>query len=305
MTTATSTSTSLRTRLRSMVYAAVVIVVIGFVASQGAEPWRVIARNPGAFFAVMAITMLGLTVQAGAFRACLLSREPRLPLWRLVGIWAAGGLSSFVAPLVAGLAVRVLLLKRQGLRVRQAAAATLRQTLFNIEVALAVAAGVLIVNPWPRFEWLGWLIGGLWCTAIVTRRVAVHLAGTWARDNRLRHLPPLFTSPPLRAQPWLLGQVAAMAINYWAVFLLLGNPLPPSEALLLAAVTIMAGVVVVVPNGLGILDALWVWVAGQKGMGLGEAVGLALVLRLGYMAAAASLWTGSMVLVERRRRRLE
>lgn len=297
-------NSSLRNRLRGLVYGAVVIAVVGFVASQGAEPWKVIAGNPGAFFAIMAITGLGLTVQAGAFRACLLSGEPRFPLWKLVGIWAAGGLSSFVAPFMAGLAVRVLLLKRHGMRMRQAAAATLRQSLFNVEVALAVAAGVLIVNPFPQFAWLGWMLGGLWCAGIVTRRIAIRLAGTWATQSRLRHLPRLITPLPLRTQPWLLGQVAAMALNYWAAFLLLGHPLTASEALLLAAITILAGVVVVVPNGLGVLDALWVWIAGQKGMGLAESVGLALVLRLGYVAAAATLWAGSAA-VERHQRRRE
>jgi uncharacterized membrane protein YbhN (UPF0104 family) len=68
-----------------------------------------------------------------------------------------------------------------------------------------------------------------------------------------------------------------------------GAPLTWSDAGLLSVVTVLASVIVVIPNGLGILDALWAWIGLKHGLALDETVGLVLLLRLGYLVGVISL----------------
>ena len=74
--------------------------------------------------------------------------------------------------------------------------------------------------------------------------------------------------------------------TYYAGYVGLGAAIGFEHAILLATVTIMTSVVVFIPMGLGVLDALWVYAATRAGLSLADSVALAILLRTSYLSAA-------------------
>ncbi len=70
----------------------------------------------------------------------------------------------------------------------------------------------------------------------------------------------------------------------------MGGVLDVHEAVLLSALTILISIAIVIPNGLGVLDGLWVWLATSQGLSMDASVALALTLRMGYLIGAAVIW---------------
>ncbi|MCB1825153.1 MAG: flippase-like domain-containing protein [Gammaproteobacteria bacterium] len=277
--------------LRRIFYLIILLGLIIFLIRQGVEPWRILAANPQAFIGVMVVTTLGILVQANAFKMCLPQDSKYPPLSRLVEIWAISGTTSLLVPVVASLAMRTVLLQREGIGLKANVLATVRQTWFNCECALFTGAIVLIAYPWPVIPYLGYGLGSIWFGLWLSRKCLLAYSGSYIK----LHFPSALRiaySPSWLAWFWLSGQVITMAVNYWMVFMLMAAPLEWHESFLLATLTILAGLFVFVPNGLGILDALWVWVGNRQGLVLGESVALALIMRFGYLAAAVLLWFG-------------
>lgn len=277
--------------LHRVVYLIILIGLIVFLLRQGVEPWRILIANSQAFIGVMAVTTVGILVQAKAFRLCLPQGSKPPPLSRLVEIWAVSGITSLLAPVVASLAMRTVLLQREGIGLKANVLATVRQTWFNCECALFAGAIVLIAYPWPVVPYLGYGLGLGWLGFWLARKCLLAYSGSYIK----LHFPSALRiaySPSWPTLLWLSGQVVTMAANYWLVFFLLSAPLAWHESCLLATLTVLASLIVFIPNGLGVLDALWVWVGNRQGLALGESVALALILRFGYLAAAVLLWFG-------------
>jgi len=277
--------------LRRIIYIIVLVGLVLFLIRQGAEPWWIMLANWPAFLAVIMVTSLGIFIQANAFKSCLPEENQNFSLHRLVYIWAISGISSLLAPLIAGLAMRTLLLQREGIRLKASILTTMRQTWFSCEYACFLGAIVLVLYPWPAMPWLGYVFGfagfGSWLLRKSLLKYQISLI--------IHYFPSLLKaaySPSWTAFFWLWGQLIAMAVNYWAAYLLMGAQLMWHECFLLAAITVLASIIVFIPNGLGILDALWLWVAHQKGMTLGESVALVLTMRFGYLTAAMLLSGG-------------
>ncbi|MER2531028.1 MAG: hypothetical protein ABTR54_05400 [Candidatus Competibacter sp.] len=277
--------------LRRVFYLIILFFLIIFLVRQGTEPWRIIAVHLPAFAAVMVITALGILIQANAFRMCLPDDVRSPSFLRLIDIWAISGITSLLAPVIASLAMRTALLQRERVGLKACVLATARQTWFNCECALLISAIVLIIYPWPIIPSLGYGLLLVFLSFWLLRKCLLVYSGSYIK----LHFPNLLRiaySPSWQAFFWLWGQLIIMAVNYWAVFFLMSAPLKWYEGFLLAALTILASLVVFIPNGLGILDALWVWIGSQRGLVLGESVALALIMRFGYLAAATLLWFG-------------
>jgi len=281
--------------LRRAVYLIILIGLVVFLLRQGIEPWRILIANPQAFIGVMAVTTLGILVQANAFRLCLPQGSKPPPLSRLVEIWAVSGITSLLAPVVASLAMRTVLLQREGIGLKANVLATVRQTWFNCECALLAGAIVLIAYPWPVVPYLGYGLGLGWLGLWSSRKCLLAYSGSYVK----LHFPSALRiaySPSWPTLLWLSGQVVTMAVNYWLVFMLMSAPLAWHESILLATLTILASLIVFIPNGLGVLDALWVWVGRQHGLDTGDAVAVALTLRLAGPASAFFLWSAIALL---------
>ena len=280
-------------RARNLLSRIVYLVVIGFIAvflwKQGVEPWQTTLAIWPVMIWVMIVAPFTLTVQAVAFHYCLPANAPIPSLTRLIRIWAIASITSFVAPLIAGLAVRTTLLMKEGIDIRTSSIGTLRQTWLNIDYAWFTVALLLVFYPWSQVPMLGY--------GLMTAWLVLKLMRIYAKKNRLsshRYLSNLFPHSlnklPWKAQPWLWGQIMIMAFNYWMAFRLGGAPLSWHSSLLLAGLTILASVAVIIPNGLGVLDALWVWIATQQGLSLAESVALALTMRMGMLLGITVVW---------------
>jgi hypothetical protein len=268
------------------------LLVLGFIAAflwrQGLAPWQAALAIWPVMVGVIFVAPFVLTVQAVAFQYCLPANAPIPSLDRLIRIWATASITSFVAPFIAGLAVRATLLVREGVDIRTSSIATLRQTWINVDYAWCSAAVLLVFNPWPYFPRLGYGVAATW---LAFKLIRIYAAKSRIRSNKL--LSTLFyraSKLPWKAQPWLWGQIAIMGFNYWMAFQLGGAPLSWQLSLLLAAVTILASLMVFIPHGLGMLDVLWVWIANQQGISLNEGVGLAMAMRMGLFLGAAAVW---------------
>ena len=277
-----------RNRLRRIAYLCVLAFIAAFLWRQGIQPWQAALAIWPVMIGVMIVAPLALTVQAVAFHYCLPPNSPTPTLPCLVRIWATASITSFVAPLIAGLAVRATLLKQEGMDIRTSSIATLRQTLINVDYAWITAALLLVFYPWPYLPGFGYGLAAAW---LALKLMRVYVPGSRFRTHRyLVKFYEKWPQLPWKAQPWLWGQIAIMGFNYWLAFQLGGAPLSWHFSLLLACVTILASLVVFIPNGLGVLDVLWVWIASQQGLSLPEGIALALTMRLGMFLGAAVVW---------------
>lgn len=271
------------------IYFLILVGVIVFLLQQGAEPWKLAAQHWKALIAVMIVSAAGYLVQAATFRECLPLAEQRPNLRTLLHIWATSGITSLLAPLMAGLAVRLVLLNHAGVGPVTSGLASLRQIWFNLECAFVLAGAVLLIFPFPLPDMSGWLLLATGVCAWGLRHLAAfrHRRGGLERIARVTVL-----AQPLRMAvlPWLWGQLLAMSCNYWVAFNFTGAIISFPEALLIAALTVALSVAIFVPNGLGLLDGLWVWLGSYHGLASPEAIALALILRFGNVAAAILLW---------------
>jgi len=276
-------TSNLRIRLRQAVYLIALFLIIVFLTVQGREPWIAALGYWKVVMGLVLLTPLSLCVQTISFRFCLPKDSLELSLATLVRIWAIASITSLVAPLVAGLAIRVTLLKQEGLDIKLSSIATIRQAFINLEYAWIAASIILMLYPWPKMIFLGYATITLW---LIYKLLYLYTPLGNFRVFKLFLTSRKYSKLPQKAYPWLWGQIVAMALNYWLSFTLGGARLSFHLCLLLACLTVIMSIVVFVPNGLGVLDALWVWIASQQGLSLAEGTALALTIRLGFMIGA-------------------
>jgi len=281
----------LRIRLRRAAYIATLVCIIIFLIIQGLEPWKAALAYWPVMLGTMLLSPLTLMVQAIAFRYCVPTDMivPTLP--RLVRIWSIASITSIIAPFAAGLAVRVTLLKQEGMDIRTSSIATVRQTWINVEYAWITASILLMFYPWPKLPTLGYLSLAAW---LMFKLLSVYVPTSKIRMpeymmtffDRLPSVQKL----PWEGKLWLWGQIVIMTINYWLAFWLGGAPLSWHSCLLLTSGTILASLLIFIPQGLGVLDSLWVWIASQQGLSLAEGVALAITMRSGLFVGTALVY---------------
>ncbi len=94
----------------------------------------------------------------------------------------------------------------------------------------------------------------------------------------------------IRAQVWFILQILSMTATYYFAFNLMGAELTTNEALALSAITILASVLMFVPNGLGITDSLWFFIAINRGLTVETAAALAIMIRLSHLTSSLIIY---------------
>jgi hypothetical protein len=260
--------------------------VVIFIWAQGLAPWRLLLKSPLAVTGVAVVSIIGLWVQAKTFVLCLPDEAKPPEFAQLLTIWALGGITSLLAPMLAGVAVRAGMLKQKGMHFRTVMIASMRQMILGVESAALVVGVWLFFWELSGFPHLGGFLIAVWVLLFAARNLATYFLA----DTKWSWVGGIAAKHKIRVWLYVSMQPLLFALNYWIAYYGVGYPLTVSEVMVLAGVTALASLAVVLPNGLGVLDAIWVWVAVRNGMGLGEGAGLILILRFGYLLGALLAW---------------
>lgn len=276
-------------RLTRLLYAATAVVIAVLLLHLGHEPWSVLRQHGAILALVSAVAACGIVIQALSFRSVLapgtdLSMRPLLRIWSMSGLWA------LAVPLIASLGARTALLANHGVPVSEGLIAGIRQTWLGLEYAVLVAAASALFADSLPVASLSIAIGCLLAWMFLRGfRALAHRVPPEGNSRLAMTVRALSTRPSSGAAIWFPAQLVAMAVSYALVFRALGADLNFADALVLAALTVVGTVVVLVPNGLGIFDALWVAVGMHGGLDLHTSVAAALSFRISFIAGAAGL----------------
>lgn len=271
--------------LKRLAYAVVLVALILFLLELGPAPWSHMLEHWPTVVLVMGSTGAGLFIQAQSFRSVCLGQCPSLQ--QTTAIWSASAIVSVVAPFFAGIATRTGLLMQEGVSLATCASTSLRQVWMGLEYALLLAALSLPFSGWPfaRLAAIGTLLG--WGLMLLLRTRTVSLNDGPATTGRIGvALAQLRHPVPAAAHPWFILQILAMSATYHLGFNGLGAELGVLQAIALAALTVVLSLIVFVPNGLGITDAIWVFIAADAGIPMEHAVAIAITLRLAHLLAS-------------------
>jgi len=274
--------------LKRFLYLFVLIAIILFLIAMGELPWLYVLANWPTLLLVMLTTGTGLVIQAQSFRVVGEGDGPSL--WEMTAIWSASAVVSVIAPLFVGIATRTALLMQVGMTISSCVAASLRQIWMGLEYALLIAAASLPFTGWPLAIPVatGCLAG--WLFMLILRRWSLKKPDMMNYKRAERLLISLRKPVDLKGHPWFVMQILAMTATYYIAFNSLGAELDIMQALALAALTVVLSLIVLVPNGLGITDALWVIVATYSGLSLEQAVAVAITIRCAHLLASCCIY---------------
>lgn len=275
--------------LKKLVYLLVLLLVVIFLADLGAAPWRHALTNWPVLLILILSTGGGLMIQAQAFRS--VSVGAAAPFLDTAFIWSVSAVVSVIAPLFAGIATRTTLLVRAGMSVSNCLVASLRQVWMGVEYALLLAVFSLPFTGWLYADLA--VAGALlfWVLMRQLRRRAGTQNDEFSGRRFRRLLHALHQPVPVKAHLWFVLQVVAMSLTFYVGFNGLGADFGVMQAVALAALTVLLSLIVFVPNGLGVTDVIWVYIASRAGLTLEESVAIAIVLRLGHLSAGLLLWS--------------
>lgn len=270
-----------------------------------AEPWSVgghyddFAVWPAAGAVALNVPLLGLLAMRGRFTLMRLGYE--VPLLALLPISTLGNVAGSMTPAAAGDLVRTPFLKdRHGIPYAHGVAVVLHERGFSLAV-LALSTGVAA----------GWsTLATGWALAVTLGGLALVMAGPAAMAHLLRRLRPAIEraddgsgtlvrraigalAGPLEALLRLLADVgttgvvtlmnlvifSVMALQMWLVMQALGLSLSAAEAWMVLGVAMLAGIITLLPLGLGTLDATLAAVVGAIEQDFSAGVAAAVLLR--------------------------
>lgn len=280
-----------RETLRRLVYVLVLIFVVIFLFRLGSEPWLRAIQRWDVLLALVLSTGAGLFVQAQSFRSVLPSTRSRVAQKTLLHIWAMSAIVSIVAPLFAGVATRTALLMRSGIALKICLTTTSRQIWMGLEFSLLFAALTLPFTRFPYAASIAFCVVLFWFVLLSTRLwVSTRLVMPRSSHSNIKQLLySLGYHIPSDAYPWFALQILLMSVTYYVGFNGMGAQLEWVESIALSSMTVILSLFVFVPNGLGITDFLWVYIAGKSGLNLEESVAIAVILRMSHLMAALSI----------------
>ncbi len=281
--------------IKAALYVSAFALVIHFIYQQGSEPWRLLGSHWEAIISTLVICLLGTATQAFTFRECLPRSTPPPKFLSILRIWNISSGTSLVAPIFSGLALRTIMLTKENVGVRAAAVATLRQTIINLECAWLAGSATLIFYPYPKIPPLGGILLGVY---VFWKAVAAIVGKLKIMPTFLLESGAMQSNQLLRKelfQPAFWGQLLLMSANYYFVFLFFHSPLDVHHCVLMASLTILSGLIFFLPNGAGILDALWVFVATQQGMSAAESAAIIITMRCGFLVSTIVMWVAIRV----------
>lgn len=279
---------------RRIVYVLIIVLIIFFLVRLGTTPWLIIEEHKFTYAAILAVSAIGIFVQAGAYDASTPAGHTKIKFLSLLKIWSLSAVISVITPFFAGVASRTTLLVKQGIPLRSCALASGRQVWFGIEMALFIGASTLFFSTWPYSKPLSMLTVVLWAVMYVLRKSFAGSHG-WPVLKRFR-IPPGLASIADSLKPvshfWFLSQIICMGAIYHLGFNGFGADLTLVQSLALACITVVMSLIVFVPNGLGFTDAIWVFIAVDSGLGVDHAAALAITFRLAHFMAAILSFIG-------------
>lgn len=289
---------------RRIVYVFIIVLIILFLVRLGATPWLIIEKHKTVYIAILAISAIGIFVQAGAYDASAPAGHPKVKFWNLLKIWSLSAVISVIAPFFAGVASRTTLLMKQGIPLRSCALASGRQVWFGLEMALLIGGPTLFYSTWPYSKPLSITFVVLWAAMYLFRKLLTGAQG-WTALKRFR-TPPKLVSIAEGLKPrlhlWFLSQIFCMGAIYHLGFNGFGADLPLVQSFALACITVVMSLIVFVPNGLGVTDAIWIFIAIDSGLGIDHAAALAITFRLAHFLSAILLFLGCDLVKFLRRR---
>jgi len=281
-------------KIQKVLYLVVFSGLVVYLYTLGSGPWIHFVENWLVFFVTVVIHAAAIFIQAVSFREVQTGANT-LILNKLVRIWAFSGAVSVVAPVLAGLATRTALLVREGMPLSVCVAASVRQIWMGLEYACLIGgvAAIFVEITGMKLFAVSLLVSGV--VMRLLRLYGLRSKGFF-RLSEWDWLESLRVPVDLKSHPWFVAQLLAMSMIYYVAFNGVSASIGFQDAILLSAVTVLASLIVIIPNGLGVMDGLWVMVARQSGLDLDESVALVLMLRLSYLAASGLVWLGVLTM---------
>lgn len=274
---------------KRIVYLIILAVLIFYLYTLGKEPWLQVLKNSSIFLVAILLNMLGIVIQAISFRFTQPKETRNLPLVEMIRIWSLSGFVSVIAPVFAGIATRTTLLIKTGIDLKTIVITSIRQLWMGLEYAILLGGIAAILVEIPGHNWLAGVL-----TTIAIIMMLIRKNASSSSSAQLKSLDSWITAlkAPVVAQahPWFILQIFAMSAIYYIAYNGLGAKLDLQEAVLLSAMTVLASLVVILPNGVGLLDTLWVLLARRAGLQVDAAAALAIIIRLSYLFATICIW---------------
>ncbi len=275
--------------VRKGLYLFVLLGILVYLWWLGADPWDHLFENWKIFLVLFVLNGIGIVVQASSFKSIYPGDLPLLSTRKLVRIWSFSGMISVIAPVLAGLATRTTLLIQSGMSLSICVSTSARQLWLGLEYAFLLGgiSGFFIDVYWVRLLAAGFVVS--WVVMILLRisRVEIQLLPESKLQRWLKMLKLPISN---QAHLWFSLQMLVMSAIYYVAYNGYGASIGWDEALLLSSITVLASLIVITPNGLGLMDVLWVVIAKELGLSLDESVSLAISIRLAYLLSATFVW---------------
>ncbi|VAW44889.1 hypothetical protein MNBD_GAMMA03-1435 [hydrothermal vent metagenome] len=255
----------------------------------GADPWGHLFENWKIFLVLFVLNGIGIVVQASSFKSIYPGDLLLLSTRKLVRIWSFSGMISVIAPVLAGLATRTTLLIQSGMSLSMCVSTSARQLWLGLEYAFLLGgiSGFFIDVYWIRPLATGFVVSWMVMVLLRITRVEIQLLSESKLQRWLRMLKLPISN---QAHLWFSLQMLVMSAIYYVAYNGYGASIGWDEALLLSSITVLASLIVITPNGLGLMDVLWVVIAKELGLSLDESVSLAISIRLAYLLSATFVW---------------
>jgi len=197
--------------------------------------------------------------------------------------WAVGALVNYVGPFQPGLAVRVALLARQGIRVGDSSIATLRQVIVSMWLALALA-GISLV--WMNPSKMAVPAVALMLLFLLVpqmfpllRRLASQFLPERVPASLRDAAQVALALPTLRAVSGVLVQYILGTVAFYIGYQQFGANISIPEAIGLACVVYASSLVALFPGNLGVLEALCTAFGRASGLPVEQSLALAFLYR--------------------------
>ncbi|MCU7927342.1 MAG: flippase-like domain-containing protein [Candidatus Thiodiazotropha sp. (ex Dulcina madagascariensis)] len=276
--------------VRPGIYLIVLTAIAIFLYRLGEEPWVLVSEHMGTLFIIMLATGAGILVQAEAFRTSYPVNTTPLSIIETFRIWSASAVVSVVTPIFTGIATRTTLLVRAGTPLSVCMIASTRQVWMGLEYAALIGGIAMGLLDYSFAKKISILAIVLWLVMMFIR-MSVATKGNQDLPTKIgRYIFSLRSSYPISAHVWFVLQLFLMSTVYYFGFHGVGASLSWNEAFALSGVTVFISLIALVPNGLGLTDALWVVVGMHTGLTLEASVSLAILIRMGHLVSAALVY---------------
>jgi hypothetical protein len=238
---------------------------------------------------LVTIVLSGVAACLQSFNFLLLfDQKRRPPLIPTIEMWSASQLLNYVAPFQPGIGLRAVFLKSFNIGIAETLQQTARWSLITIWWAMGLFASVADVIDDSRLN----IVGSLALFVFFTAPVALFIIKLL--ENKPFIPKKLQQSAVLRqVSVWVvllcLLQVLLLAVTYTVVYNLVGIDLKYSEGLIVACTLILASLISITPNGVGITDVVVGAVAYRSGAAAELSIALPFLLRLGHVLSCVSV----------------